>query len=859
MADRLTNNTLVDFVLSVPLKNRRRGLFVACRFDRREESVDTFFWDLAPLIDFTLVTPFKFIKEASFLFDGSEIITRVLSQMLRYLVALIENPALIDASYTADRLLREFSAFLCSPEIRRCNSKWLQSFSEAIGKNVQVTAFLVRTLDSILVTYRTTLYADLSVPVNAIAWLLRFPTVSEYLWSASRFAGLMHELFGRSLLPGANSEYATYFPGQGTEPIPQEALFRLDRATSAYHTALATVIESLMNPSFRQHLFAWLRDQITFFHWDHSSPMTFEVELFPLAYNLEGCLLECTIRLCQDAGRSWASLNPFTPHLPGAIGQSTPSLAVRHVNPWVQPQNEREFHSHVENTDPDPEEDREQAESSWRAAVSSAPPADDLSQLFFATANIISYAICRYVEVVYLIEERVERSHIDLAKRLLFRFIVMFYSIPSRRKNMREFLFATLRFLLRIGQFDESSRTFRTKWPPPEYQRLPAYLGNVGCDVLPFFYMTGRFEGSPVTELQLLGHLFSSHLYLKDPYQRISVLKMIFAVSKSPRQEDVYLTCLPTLLREVYPEVLQFFGAAQYTGAPHHYELGVEIQELCLCLLAFWFKFEPPQKYFAEHCHEDASVKFLSDLMGRTNAIVTDCPGAFAQPETALKATLRNLKGHFDVLQRISSFASVAFAAPKIHTSFARFVVFAFTRYLACELMHREWKSYEYTPLSYLLPLVTMCVKVAQTAPQLLPVLRREAGGWELFGQIASELAPLPFDSMDITKLAFKKFVEALREAEAGKEVGDDVPEDGFPDEFMDPVTWQFMRNPVQLPAVPPFPPTFIDRTTLEALEMGSGLIDPVRHTPFRIEDVVPAEELAVRIQTWLAFWRKSR
>jgi hypothetical protein len=77
----------VYFVISVPLKNRRCGLFVACGFDPREQPVDAVFWDLAPLIDFTLVTPFKFIKEASFLFDGTDVITQVSSEVHRYLVS----------------------------------------------------------------------------------------------------------------------------------------------------------------------------------------------------------------------------------------------------------------------------------------------------------------------------------------------------------------------------------------------------------------------------------------------------------------------------------------------------------------------------------------------------------------------------------------------------------------------------------------------------------------------------------------------------------------------------------------------------------------------------------------------------
>ncbi|GMF58575.1 unnamed protein product [[Candida] boidinii] len=72
-------------------------------------------------------------------------------------------------------------------------------------------------------------------------------------------------------------------------------------------------------------------------------------------------------------------------------------------------------------------------------------------------------------------------------------------------------------------------------------------------------------------------------------------------------------------------------------------------------------------------------------------------------------------------------------------------------------------------------------------------------------------------------------------------ELGDDIP-----DEFLDPLMFTIMKDPVKLP----HSKVSMDRSVLKAHLMNDPT-DPFNRTPLKLEDVEDDEELKLKIETF--------
>ncbi|KAJ8456560.1 hypothetical protein ONZ45_g18672 [Pleurotus djamor] len=95
----------------------------------------------------------------------------------------------------------------------------------------------------------------------------------------------------------------------------------------------------------------------------------------------------------------------------------------------------------------------------------------------------------------------------------------------------------------------------------------------------------------------------------------------------------------------------------------------------------------------------------------------------------------------------------------------------------------------------------------------------------------------------EIEKL--RLFVTQVEEAKATIETEEDFGE--VPDEFLDPLMFTIMRDPVILPTSK----TTVDRATIKS-HLLSDTKDPFNRAPLSIEDVVPDLELKARIDQFL-------
>jgi len=95
-------------------------------------------------------------------------------------------------------------------------------------------------------------------------------------------------------------------------------------------------------------------------------------------------------------------------------------------------------------------------------------------------------------------------------------------------------------------------------------------------------------------------------------------------------------------------------------------------------------------------------------------------------------------------------------------------------------------------------------------------------------------------------------FVAKVEEAKVALEAEDDLGE--IPEEFLDPLMFTVMRDPVILP----ISRTIIDRSTIKS-HLLSDAKDPFNRAPLSIEDVIPHPELKAQIEAFLIERRNRR
>ncbi|KAN0123314.1 Ubiquitin elongating factor core domain containing protein [Russula decolorans] len=94
--------------------------------------------------------------------------------------------------------------------------------------------------------------------------------------------------------------------------------------------------------------------------------------------------------------------------------------------------------------------------------------------------------------------------------------------------------------------------------------------------------------------------------------------------------------------------------------------------------------------------------------------------------------------------------------------------------------------------------------------------------------------------------------VDKVEEAKVALQAEEDLGE--VPDEFLDPLMFTVMRDPVILPTSR----TIIDRSTIKS-HLLSDAKDPFNRTPLTIEEVIPDPELKARIEAFLVERRSKR
>ncbi|SCZ89888.1 BZ3500_MvSof-1268-A1-R1_Chr1-3g01640 [Microbotryum saponariae] len=104
----------------------------------------------------------------------------------------------------------------------------------------------------------------------------------------------------------------------------------------------------------------------------------------------------------------------------------------------------------------------------------------------------------------------------------------------------------------------------------------------------------------------------------------------------------------------------------------------------------------------------------------------------------------------------------------------------------------------------------------------------------------------------DVELREIVQLVEKVEVIKAAEEEDDAMGE--IPDDFLDPLTYEIMRDPVRLPSSK----TVVDRSTIKQHYL-SDATDPFNRVPLRWEDIVDAADVKEQIEAFLAERKAKR
>ena len=168
-------------------------------------------------------------------------------------------------------------------------------------------------------------------------------------------------------------------------------------------------------------------------------------------------------------------------------------------------------------------------------------------------------------------------------------------------------------------------------------------------------------------------------------------------------------------------------------------------------------------------------------------------------------------------------------------------------------LVVRDAKEYGFNPKALLSDIMTVYTNLA-AKPTFVTAIARDGRSYKPSNftkatEIMKNNALKSPDEMLIWEELARKVAEA--------KVLDDQEEEDLgevPDEFMDPLVFDIMTDPVILPRSK----NTIDRSTIRS-HLLSDPTDPFNRTPLKIEDVIPDTELKARIEAWKAEKKAER
>ncbi|CAE6512214.1 unnamed protein product [Rhizoctonia solani] len=492
-------------------------------------------------------------------------------------------------------------------------------------------------------------------------------------------------------------------------------------------------------------------------------------------------------------------------------------------------------------------------------------------------------------------QARVDRVKTDKAKyqRELLTYEVQIQDSELTQRNLAftNFMMAwVLRMVDPMHQYPSKPMTLPLpEQVPDDFRMLPEYFIE---DVVDYYihvmkHRSDLLDTTLRAEFLVFALTFlSSTWYIKNPFLKSKLLQGLFYGSiHIGRERDGLLGALfnshPLALQHLLPSLMWFYVEVEQTGASSQfYDKFESRRNIAYILRGIWNNpnhrdtllkaAEGSDKFvrFANLLMNDAtylldelltklaSIKQLQTLMANKEQWEAlpaeerrEKEKTFRQNEGMATSYATLGKSTIGLLRDFTKETKAAFLTPEIVDRLAAMLAYNIDMLCGprCSSLHvKDMDKYRFQPRTLLGEIFQIFLNLSGEAP-FIQAVATEGRSYkkDVFLHAAGIVRKHSIKSeTDIEK--FVAFIQNVEEAKVLIEQEDDLGD--VPDEFLDPLMYTLMRDPVKLPSSK----ATVDRSTIKA-HLLSDTTDPFNRSPLKIEEVTPDVELKANIEAWLA------
>ncbi|BFZ61767.1 Ubiquitin conjugation factor E4 [Saitoella coloradoensis] len=433
---------------------------------------------------------------------------------------------------------------------------------------------------------------------------------------------------------------------------------------------------------------------------------------------------------------------------------------------------------------------------------------------------------------------------------------------------------------------------------PDAFRNLPEYMVE---DVAEFFLHLSRNDprivaSNPSAEIVIFAITFvRTSAYIQNPHLKAKLIEILyFGTYKQPGMPK---GCLGDMLNgdafaleHLLPAMMTFYIECEQTGASSQFYDKFNIRyHISQVFKAVWENPAYRDRLSRERSNNlDFFIRFVALLINdatylldeglskltEINKLQNELDAEQVDPAAPPTRERQELEGNLRSAERSAgSYVSLAnetvamlrlftdtipdaFCTNEIVDRFAAMLdynVDALVGPRCTTLKVKEPQKYRFAPRDLLSAIIDIYLNLQDKSEFILAVARDgRSYKKELFERAASILTKYTMKNpKDID--ALMKLVERIEKAKL-EDLAEEEELGEIPDEFLDPLTYELMEDPVILP---------VSKATIDLSSIKAHLLndpkDPFNRSPLKIEDVIPATELKAKIQAFKAERRAAR
>ncbi|KIY45637.1 hypothetical protein FISHEDRAFT_48948 [Fistulina hepatica ATCC 64428] len=420
---------------------------------------------------------------------------------------------------------------------------------------------------------------------------------------------------------------------------------------------------------------------------------------------------------------------------------------------------------------------------------------------------------------------------------------------------------------------------------PMSFRALPEYILE---DIVDYYHFVvqespNKFEVAGKLELMLFCLTFlTSTWYIKNPFLKSKINDILFFSVWGQRGGVLgsLLDTHPVALKHLMPAMMHYYIEVEQTGASSQFYDKFSERNIAYILKYVWNNPTHREALNVEAKNVDKFIRFVNLMINDVTYLMDESLNDMTQihniqvemddkaaweakpqqyrkeREDTLRTLERKASGYsslsrstVELLKMFTAETKPPFMMPEIIDRLAAMLdynlnVLVGPRYQ--ELKVRDPEKLHFRPRELLSDLIQIFLNLCDQPDFVLAV----AGDGRSYSrdlfvkatQIAVGRSIKTVDEMEKLHV----FVERVEEAKANIEAEEDLGE--VPDEFLDPLMYTVMRDPVMLPSSR----AIIDKSTIKS-HLLSDTTDPFNRVPLTIEEVIPQPELKAKIEGFLA------